>query len=581
MAQSHPTKYIIVTGGVISGIGKGVIASSTGLLLRTLGFTVTSIKIDPYLNIDAGTMTPLDHGEVFVLDDGGEVDLDLGNYERFLDITLTRDNNITTGKIYNSVIQKEARCKPVVPHVTNEVQDWAERVAKVPVDESGKQPDICIIELGGTVGDIESAPFIEAMRQFQFRVGHENFCLIHVSLVPVVGSVGEQKTKPTQSSVRDLRGLGLSPDIIACRSSRPLLDEVKSKLSMFCHVQPECVMAVHDCKSVYHVPLLLKEQGLLNILQNRLKLTPKIDAPAKALFTKWRNMTERVTRLHDRVKIILVGKYTSLHDSYISVVKSLEHAALACNLGLDLEWVEAEDLEPDCLNRDPVKYHDAWRKVVGVQGILVPGGFGSRGTEGKIAACKWARTNKIPFLGICLGFQMAVVELARNELGLAGANSDEIAPDTPHPVVINMPEISTTQLGGTMRLGDRVTIFSPDSEKTTIRKLYKNEPKVHERHRHRYEVNPKYVSDLEKHGLKFVGKDEKGERMIIFELEGHPYYVAVQYHPEFKTRPLKPSPPFLGLILAASGRLSDYLASYERNENPNLGRYNSQVFEDL
>lgn len=579
------TKFIVVSGGVISGIGKGVIASSTGLLLRTLGFKVTSIKIDPYLNIDAGTMTPLDHGEVFVLDDGGEVDLDLGNYERFLDVTLTRDNNITTGKIYNSVIQKErkgdylGKTVQVVPHVTDEVQSWVERVSKIPVDSTGLKPDVCIIELGGTVGDIESAPFIEAMRQFQFRVGHENFCLIHVSLVPVVGSVGEQKTKPTQSSVRDLRGLGLSPDIIACRSSKPILEDVKRKISMFCHVNPECVMAVHDCKSVYHVPLLLKDQGLLSVLQKRLNLTPKVNASATTLLNKWVNLTERVARLHDSVKIILVGKYTSLHDSYISVVKSLEHAAMTCDLKLDLEWVEAEDLEPACKNTDAAKYHDAWRKLVGVAGILVPGGFGSRGTEGKIAACHWARTNKIPFLGICLGFQMAVAEFARNVCDLKDANSSEIDPATEHPVVINMPEISTTQLGGTMRLGDRVTLFQPNTESSPIRKLYGNVSEVHERHRHRYEVNPLYVAQLEKAGLQFIGRDEKGERMIILELKDHPYYVATQYHPEFKTRPLNPSPPFLGFILASNKGLESYLSVLDRKETPSLGRYPSQIFQ--
>ncbi|KAJ3270647.1 CTP synthase ura7 [Terramyces sp. JEL0728] len=583
-------KYIVVSGGVISGIGKGVIASSTGLLLRTLGLRVTSIKIDPYLNIDAGTMTPLDHGEVFVLDDGGEVDLDLGNYERFLDVVLTRDNNITTGKIYNSVIQKERRgdylgkTVQVVPHVTNEIQDWVERVAKVPVDNSGLEPDVCIVELGGTVGDIESAPFIEAMRQFQFRVGHENFCLIHVSLIPVVGSVGEQKTKPTQASVRDLRGLGLSPDIIACRSSKPISEDVSRKISMFCHVSSESVFAVHDCKSVYHVPLLLKDQGILNILSKRLNLEPRHSPQGLSLLNKWINMAERYTRLHNTVRIIIVGKYTSLHDSYISVVKSLQHAALACNLILELEWVEAEALEQEMLQKDPIQYHDAWRKLVSVQGILVPGGFGVRGTEGKIAACKWARTNNIPFLGICLGFQMAVVEYSRNVLGLEGANSAEIDPETPHPVVINMPEISTTQLGGTMRLGSRDTIFQQETEDFKIRKLYKNASIVHERHRHRYEVNPKYVEQLESKGLHFIGRDEKGERMIIFEKKGkyptnldHPYYVAVQYHPEFKTRPLTPSPPFMGLILASVGELDEYL----RSESPVHGRYNSVVVDQL
>ncbi|KAI9103287.1 CTP synthase N-terminus-domain-containing protein [Phlyctochytrium arcticum] len=575
-------KYILVTGGVISGIGKGVIASSTGLLLRTRGFKVTSIKIDPYLNIDAGTLSPLDHGEVFVLDDGGEVDLDLGNYERFLDITLTRENNITTGKIYKSVIERErkgdylGKTVQVVPHVTNAIQEWVERVAKIPVDDSGATPDVCIVELGGTVGDIESAPFVEAMRQFQFRVGHENFCLIHVSLIPVVGSVGEQKTKPTQASVRDLRGLGLSPDLVACRSSKPLDDDVKEKISMFCHVPKSHVMAVHDCKSVYHVPLLLDQQGMLDVLEKRLQLIPHQTPNSMQLYNKWKELTVRHDRLHDAVKIVLVGKYTHLKDSYISVVKALEHAALSCNLKLTIEWVEAADLETGTLSVDPIKYHEAWKVLVGASGILVPGGFGHRGTEGKIAAAKWARENKIPYLGICLGMQLAVIEFARNVCGLVGANSAELDQDTPHPVVINMPEISATIMGGTMRLGDRVTIFQDGTENTLTRRLYGSPNVVHERHRHRYEVNPTHVKTIEDAGMSFIGKDEKGERMIIVELKDHPFFVGTQFHPEYKTRPLKPTPVFLGFILAAGGLLNEYMASLKGpREDCVLGRYPS------
>ncbi|KAJ3023284.1 CTP synthase ura7 [Thoreauomyces humboldtii] len=574
-------KYIIVSGGVISGIGKGVIASSTGLLLRTRGLRVTSIKIDPYLNIDAGTLSPLDHGEVFVLDDGGEVDLDLGNYERFLDITLTRENNITTGKIYKSVIERERRgdylgkTVQVVPHITDAIQDWVERVAHIPVDASGEEPDVCIVELGGTVGDIESAPFIEAMRQFQFRVGHSNFCLIHVSLIPVVGSVGEQKTKPTQASVRDLRGLGLTPDLVACRSSKPLDDDVKEKISMFCHVPKEHVMAVHDCKSVYHVPLLLDQQGLLNVLQNRLNLQPP-QTPRASLWTKWKELTVRHDRLHDSVNICLVGKYTHLKDSYISLVKALEHAALACSRKLHIDWVEAEELESSTLSVDPIKYHEAWKVLVGASGILVPGGFGGRGTEGKIAAAKWARENKVPYLGVCLGMQLAVVEFARNVCGLTGANSAELDKDTPHPVVINMPEISATQMGGTMRLGDRPTIFTPNSTDSITRRLYGSPNAIHERHRHRYEINPAYVAQIEAAGMRFIGKDEKGERMIVVELADHPFYVGTQFHPEYKTRPLKPTPVFLGFILAAAGLLSQYFDTVDQpQENRVLGRYPS------
>ncbi|KAH6566610.1 hypothetical protein BASA50_000890 [Batrachochytrium salamandrivorans] len=578
-------KYIVVSGGVISGIGKGVIASSTGLLLHTRGMRVTSIKIDPYLNIDAGTMTPLDHGEVFVLDDGGEVDLDLGNYERFLDICLTRDNNITTGKIYQSVIERErkgdylGKTVQVVPHVTDAIQDWIERVAKIPVDGSGLEPDVCIIELGGTVGDIESAPFIEAMRQFQFRVGHENFALIHVSLVPIVGSVGEQKTKPTQSSVRDLRGLGLSPDLIACRCTTPIEPDVKRKISMFCHVPTEHVLAVHDCKSVFHVPLLLNTQGLVETLEKRLNMTPRLTPSALSLFNKWEQLTTRIDRLHDTVKIVLVGKYTLLHDSYISVVKSLEHAAMACNLKLVLDWVEAEELEPEFKAKNPLKYHDAWKAVVGAKGVLIPGGFGERGTEGKMLAIKWAREKKIPFLGICLGLQLAVIEYSRNVLGLTGAHSTEINKDTPHPVVIFMPEISKTHMGGTMRLGSRATHFTPESTTSITRRMYGGVPVVHERHRHRYEVNPEYIARLEQGGLTFIGRDDKGERMIVMELPDHPYFVATQYHPEYLTRPLKPTPVFLGFIMAAGGLLKDHLALLETNTAPTLGRYPSYAAE--
>ncbi|GAA6053372.1 hypothetical protein JCM3770_004136, partial [Rhodotorula araucariae] len=420
-------KYILVSGGVISGIGKGVIASSTGLLLKTLGFNVTAIKIDPYMNIDAGTMSPTEHGEVFVLDDGGEADLDLGNYERYLNVTLGRDNNITTGKIYREVIEKERRgdylgkTVQVIPHVTDAIQDWVERVARIPVDESDQEPDVCIIELGGTVGDIESAPFVEAMRQFQFRVGKDNFALLHVSLVPSIN--GELKTKPTQASIRDLRGLGLAPDLIACRCPTVLPLSVTSKISMFCHVANEQVLAVHDVSSLYHVPLLLKDQGLVNFLQNRLKLNDiRLGEARKArgskLLTMWKELTISYDRLFDTVSICLVGKYTSLQDSYTSVVKSLEHASMQCGRKLKITWVEASDLEPEAQHERPQEFHAAWQAVCTANGILVPGGFGLRGTEGMIAAAKWAREKNVPYLGICLGFQIATIEFCRNVLGL-------------------------------------------------------------------------------------------------------------------------------------------------------------------
>ncbi|KAH9973219.1 CTP synthase N-terminus-domain-containing protein [Lactifluus volemus] len=558
------TKYILVSGGVVSGIGKGVIASSTGLLLKMTGLKVTAIKIDPYMNVDAGTMRPTEHGEVYVLNDGGEVDLDLGNYERYLDVTLSRDNNITTGKIYQQIIERErrgdylGRTVQIVPHVTDAIQDWIERVSKIPADETGEEPDVCIVELGGTVGDIESAPFVEAMRQFQFRVGHENFALIHVSLVPDMH--GEQKTKPTQTTVHALRGLGLLPDLIACRLivPQPLTKGTKEKISMFCHVASEQVVGVHDVTSVYHVPLLLQSQGIVGFLQRRLNLN-NLDLKSNmlergtSLETRWKALTTNQERLFDQVSIALVGKYTDLKDSYMSVIKALEHSAFRCHRKLIIHWVESSDLEPEQQDVDPKKYHDAWRTVVGASGILVPGGFGERGTEGMMLAIKWAREQQIPFLGICLGFQLAVVEWARQIMNLPGAKSTEFNTDPADPVILFMPEISRTHMGGTMRLGLRPTIFQKDSEWSRVRKLYGGADIVWERHRHRYEVNPEYVERLQESGMSFIGRDEKGERMQIMELQNHPFFVGLQAHPEFCTRPLNPSPPFLGLVAAACG----------------------------
>ncbi|KAA8586067.1 hypothetical protein FQN60_007636 [Etheostoma spectabile] len=476
-------KYILVTGGVISGIGKGIIASSVGTILKSCGLHVTAIKIDPYINIDAGTFSPYEHGEVFVLDDGGEVDLDLGNYERFLDIRLTRDNNLTTGKIYQILHLSS----PVVPHITDAIQEWVVKQAKVPVEDDHVEPQVCVIELGGTVGDIESMPFIEAFRQFQFKVKRENFCNIHVSLIPQPSATGEQKTKPTQNSVRELRGLGLSPDLIMCRCSTALETSVKEKISMFCHVEPEQVICVHDVSD----------------------------------------------RLLEHCSIALVGKYTKFSDSYASVIKALEHSALAISHKLEVK-------------EEPVKYHEAWQKLCSADGVLVPGGFGVRGTEGKIHAINWARNQKKPFLGVCLGMQLAVCEFARNTLGWTDANSTEFDPESKHPVVIDMPEHNPGQMGGTMRLGKRRTIFKTNN--SVLRKLYGDAEYVDERHRHRFEK-----------GFHFVGQDVEGERMEVIELDDHPYFVGVQYHPEFTSRPMKPSPPYLGLLLAAAGKLQSYL----------------------
>ena len=486
-------KYVVVTGGVLSGLGKGVTASSIGVLLKSAGLRVTAVKIDPYLNEDAGTMSPFEHGEVFVLDDGGEVDLDLGNYERFLDVCLTRDNNITTGKVYNKVIQKERRgdylgkTVQVIPHITNEIQDWIERVAHTPSDGNGKEPDACVIELGGTVGDIESAPFVEALRQFQFRVGQENVCFVHVSLIPVMGPVGEQKTKPTQHTVKELRGLGINPHMLVCRSKSPLIDETRNKISAFCHVPPEAVVSAHDVSNIYQVPIMLESQGVTSMLADRFGF--EIPAKRKVL-DDWKELADHVDTLDDaeEVHIAVAGKYTDLADSYLSVIKALQHASFKVNRKLVIDWIESSALDGDN---------------------------------------------------------------CRNVLGMEGANSTEFDEEPAHAAVVFMPEISKTHMGGTMRLGTKPTPFLVDDCK--IRRLYGGEGHVDERHRHRYEVNPELIGDIEEAGLVYVGKDETGERCEIMELDGHPYYVGTQYHPEFKSRPDRPSPPFLGLLMAASG----------------------------
>ena len=550
-AQTGCMKYIVVTGGVVSGLGKGVTASSLGVLMRSVGYRVTSIKIDPYLNVDAGTMSPFEHGEVFTLDDGGEADLDLGNYERFNDLTLTRDHNITTGKIYQHCLDRERRgdylgkTVQVVPHVTDCIMEWIERVAKIPCDGQSGPPDVCIIELGGTVGDIESMPYVEALRQFQFRIGRDNILFFHVSLVPVLGAVGEEKTKPTQHSVQALRAAGLSPDFLVCRSTQPLTKAVKQKLANFCHVPSEHCIGVHDLSNIYRVPLLLNSQDVTSNIFARLRL---LERPKTELWNEWRALAELVDSLDVPVTIAVVGKYTNLSDAYLSISKALYHSANKAERKLIVHWIESQNLSEDRVDTDA--YASGWAKIKAADGILVPGGFGNRGIEGKIAAARYAREHKVPYLGVCLGFQVAVIEFSRNVLGREGANSTEIDAETPHPVVLFMPEGSKTHMGGTMRLGARRTVLQ--TAECHAFRLYGNVMQFDERHRHRYEVNIDYVPALEEKGLQFVGRDTTGERMEVLELKGHPFFVGAQYHPEFKSRPLQPSPLFYGFICAAA-----------------------------
>ncbi|GJN18372.1 hypothetical protein PR202_gb05527 [Eleusine coracana subsp. coracana] len=494
-------KYVLVTGGVVSGLGKGVTASSIGLVLKSCGLRITSIKIDPYLNTDAGTMSPFEHGEVFVLDDGGESVLEKERKGEYLGKTVQ-----------------------VVPHITNAIQEWIERVAMVPVDGKEGPADVCVIELGGTIGDIESMPFIEALGQFSYHVGPGNFCLVHVSLVPVLNVVGEQKTKPTQHSVRGLRGLGLTPNILACRSTKELEDNVKEKLSQFCHVPAANIVTLYDVSNIWRIPLLLQDQKAHEAILKVLNLEsfarePKLD--------EWVARATIFDSLTDTVRIAMVGKYNGLSDSYLSVLKA------------------------------PDAYKAAWNSLKGADGILVPGGFGDRGVQGKILAAKYARERNVPYLGICLGMQIAVVEFARHVMNLSDANSTEFDPDTKTPCVVFMPEGSKTHMGGTMRLGSRRTFFKVADCKSA--KLYGNVTYVDERHRHRYEVNPDMVPEFENAGLKFVGRDDTGKRMEIIELPSHRYFIGAQFHPEFKSRPSKPSPLFVGLIAAASGQLDKML----------------------
>lgn len=523
-------KYIFVTGGVVSGIGKGITAASLGRLLKARGLRVTIQKFDPYINIDPGTMSPYQHGEVYVTDDGAETDLDLGHYERFIDENLTKNSNVTTGKVYWSVITKERRgdylggTVQVIPHITNEIK---EKIFKVGLEGN---TDVVITEIGGTVGDIESQPFLEAIRQVAGDVGKENSMYIHVTLVPYLRSSGELKSKPTQHSVKELLGLGIQPDIIVCRSEIPLDEDLKDKIALFCNVAKGNVIQNEDVETIYDVPIMLENQELSEKVVTRLGL----DCPKPDL-TEWKQIIEKVKNLKHKVKIALVGKYVALHDAYLSVAEALRHGGFDCGAEVDIDWIDAEKVEDD--NVDEL--------LRGADGILVPGGFGDRGIEGKIRAVRYARENKIPFFGICLGMQLAVVEYARNVAGLPGAHSSELKPDTPYPVIDLMPDQKdVSNMGGTMRLG----AFPCELVENTNSYSAYGEKSISERHRHRYEFNNAYKDKLTDSGLVIAGQSPDGRLVEIVELKDHPWFVGVQFHPEFKTRPNRPHPLFRDFI---------------------------------
>ena len=532
------TKYIFVTGGVVSSLGKGITAASLGRLLKSRGYRVTIQKFDPYINIDPGTMSPYQHGEVFVTDDGAETDLDLGHYERFIDINLSKNSNTTTGKIYQSVINKERRgdylggTVQVIPHITNAIK---ERVFIVGQQDNA---DIVITEIGGTVGDIESLPFLEAIRQVKKEVGRNDVLYIHVTLVPYISAAGELKTKPTQHSVKELRSIGISPDIIVCRSEKPISKEMREKMAMFCDVDPDAVIQNLTAKSIYQVPMLMEEQGLDSIVLRKLDLE---DKPKD--MSGWHDMVDRILKKYDqKVTIAVVGKYVALQDAYISITESLRHAAVANEAELEIKWVNAEEIEAESVDMDKV--------MEGVNGILVPGGFGNRGIEGKIKAIQYAREHKIPFFGICLGMQCAVIEFARHVCGMADANSSEFAPETTHPVIDLMPEqLDVEDMGGTMRLGLYPCKVYPH---TLTQKAYKQEL-IYERHRHRYEFNNAFRETIVSKGLQLGGTLPNGRLVEIVELPEsvHPWFLGAQFHPEFKSRPTNPHPLFRDFIGAA------------------------------
>jgi CTP synthase len=526
-------KYVFITGGVASSLGKGITAASLGRLLKSRGLKVSIQKFDPYINIDPGTMSPYQHGEVFVTDDGGETDLDLGHYERFIDENLTKFSSVTTGKIYWSVIQKERKGEylggtvQVIPHITNEIKQRVFRVGK----ES--DVDVVITEIGGTVGDIESLPFLEAIRQIKYDAGRENVCYIHVTLVPFLGTSGELKTKPTQHSVRDLRSIGIQPDIIVCRSEKPLASELKEKIGLFCNVDSGAVIQNLNADTLYEVPLMLHEEGLDDIVVNKLGIQA-----GEAQLNEWKSLVNRVKNLSGRVRIALVGKYVELRDAYMSVAESLKHAGIANDCEVDIDWINAVDIN-----------EENFSEILGAaDGILVPGGFGDRGIEGKILAAKYARENNIPYFGICLGMQIAVIEFARNVVGLDGANSSEINPNTKYPVIDLMPDQrDIDEKGGTMRLGIYPCKLK---ENTNACEAYKDEV-IYERHRHRYEFNNEFRSQITSKGMVLSGTSPDDRLVEIVEIQNHKWFVGVQFHPEFKSRPNRSHPLFRGFIKAS------------------------------
>jgi CTP synthase len=529
-------KYVIVTGGVASGLGKGIAAASIGRLFKSRGLHVTHQKLDPYINVDPGTMNPFEHGEVFVLDDGAETDLDLGHYERFTDENLHRGANVTSGSVYQSVIAKERRgdylgkTVQVIPHVTNEIK---ERIRSHAVLEKA---DVAIVEVGGTVGDIESLPFLEAIRQFRNEVGRENVAFVHVALTPFIGPTGELKTKPTQHSVRELRSIGIQPDVIICRSDRPIASSMKEKISLLCDVEQQAVISAPDAPSIYEVPISLHKEGLDSFLAGILRLPDE-----QPDLSEWLSVVDRVHGATDPVDVAVVGKYVHLRDAYLSVLEALQHAGFDHGVKVHVEWVPSDELAD----------HDVAARLGGMDAILVPGGFGWRGIEGKLDAIRFAREERVPYLGLCLGLQCAVIEFARNVCGLEGANSSEFDPETPHPVIDLLPEQQgVVDMGATMRLGSYPAELV---EGTRARAIY-GEPVVHERHRHRWEVNPDYHEILSRNGLVFSGLSPDGRLVEIIELSDHPFFVAGQFHPELKSRPTRAHPLFSAFVAAARDR---------------------------